>query len=108
MKARPRRRATKRERGTALRWKRGGEAAGWIVPGATLILLPKCPVCVAGYVALFSGIGISAAGAGRLRTSLLIVCVAALLWVAAKRLRSGARLVSCCAGRPRCTGPTTT
>ena len=51
-----------------------------------LVLLPKCPVCVAMYVTLFSGIGISLASATILRASLLILCVAALLYLALKRL----------------------
>jgi hypothetical protein len=65
--------------------------AGWIVSSATLVLLPKCPVCVAMYVALFSGIGISLASASILRTSLLILCVAALFYLA---LRGLCRLAS--------------
>jgi hypothetical protein len=71
---------------------RGGEIAGWVLPGATLVLLPKCPVCVAAYIALFSGVGISVATATYLRTSLLILCVTALAWLALKRLcRLGVR-----------------
>ena len=42
-------------------WRRGGEIAGWIIPGTILILLPKCPVCLAMDVALLSGAGISIA-----------------------------------------------
>jgi hypothetical protein len=37
-------------------------------------------------VALFSGVGISVASASNLRTSLLILCFAALLWLAVQRL----------------------
>ncbi len=67
-------------------WRRGGEIAGWIIPSATLVLLPKCPACVAMYVALFSGVGISVASAAHLRTSLLVVCVGMLLSLGLKRV----------------------
>jgi hypothetical protein len=67
---------------------RAGEIAGWIIPGATLVLLPKCPACVAAYVALATGIGISLPAATWLRAMLLTACVTSLLVVAARRLRS--------------------
>jgi hypothetical protein len=66
------------------RW--GGEIAGWIIPGVTLVLLPKCPICMAAYVALFSGVSLSFASASHLRTSLQIVCVTALFFLVMKRL----------------------
>jgi hypothetical protein len=72
----------------ASRLRRGREIAGWIVPSATLALFPKCPACVAAYVALATGIGISLPTATHLRAMLVALCVASLVFIAAKRLRS--------------------
>jgi hypothetical protein len=54
------------------------------VPGTVLALLPKCPACVAGYVALATGLGISAAAASVLRGGAIVLCVAMLIFVACK------------------------
>ena len=80
-------RADDEARRPASRWRRSGEMAGWIVPSVTLALLPKCPVCVAAYVALATGIGISLPVATYLRAMLVVVCVGALVIVAVRRLR---------------------
>ena len=68
------------------RRRRGGEIAGWIIPGITLVLMPKCPICVAAYVALFTGVSISFASASHLRTSLQVLCIATLLFLVMRRL----------------------
>jgi hypothetical protein len=70
----------------APRVRTGREIAGWLIPSATLVLLPKCPACLAMYLALFGGISLSVASASMLRISLLILCIAALLFLALKRL----------------------
>jgi len=70
---------------------RGAEIAGWILPGATLALLPKCPACLAGYVALATGLGISFSAAAWLRVALVAVSVAVLTIVAIRRFRRWVR-----------------
>lgn len=63
-------------------------------------VLPKCPACLAAYLAL-AGLGTGAArvGAGALRVSALVACAvvpfaAALSWRRARR-----RPAACCASR---------
>lgn len=65
--------------------RRGAEAAGWVVPGAVLALLPKCPACVAAYVAAATGLGLTFSAAAYLRTGLLVGAVTVATFVAARR-----------------------
>ncbi len=61
------------------------ELAGWLIPGTLLAFFPKCPLCVAGYVALATGLGISLTAATYLRWGLLVLCVASLGYMAIRR-----------------------
>lgn len=71
------------------------ESIAWIVPGTLLAVMPKCPICLAAYLALFTGMGIPLSAAGYLRTSLIAVCCISLVYLAIRRLpKLAARLVS--------------
>jgi hypothetical protein len=59
----------------------------WIVPGVVLAVMPKCPVCVAAYVALFTGCGISLAAAGTARWLIAIACFTCLAFLMVKTIR---------------------
>lgn len=63
------------------------EIVEFAAPGATLLLLPKCPACVAAYFAIGTGIGLSISAATYVRTGLVTVCVISLLWLTARRYR---------------------
>jgi hypothetical protein len=63
-------------------------AGRWLVPGAILALLPKCPACLAAYVLLWTGIGLSMRIAGIVRTGLLVLSIAVLAWLFVRQVRS--------------------
>lgn len=55
-------------------------AAGWALPSLGLVLVPKCPMCIAAWLAL--GGGVSIATAAYLRTAFVWLCWSALLCMA--------------------------
>jgi hypothetical protein len=63
------------------------KSAGGVLPGILLVLMPKCPVCLALYLSAATGIGIPFATARYLRILLIAGCVGALLLFAWRRWR---------------------
>ncbi len=66
--------------------KKAINAVRLVLPGAMLAVMPKCPLCLAAYISLSTGMGISAASATWLRVLLATACVASLMYVVAGRL----------------------
>ena len=62
------------------------ELFAWVCPSAILVLVPKCPVCLAAHMTLWTGLGLSLSTATYVRWVLLFLCVASLLFLIVKRL----------------------
>ena len=69
-----------------LRSRRGWDLVAGALSIALWVMIPKCPVCVAAHVALWTGLGLSFAEASYLRSSLVALCAALVLAVIAKRI----------------------
>ena len=67
--------------------RRLSKAAASILPGAVLVLLPKCPLCLAAWLTAATGIGFSAAGATWARGTLTLFAVAAVVLATAPIVR---------------------
>jgi hypothetical protein len=67
------------------------KTAGGVLPGVLLLLVPKCPVCLALYLSAATGIGIPFATARYLRILLIAACVGALMLFAWRRWRDWRR-----------------
>ncbi|HEX2838091.1 MAG TPA: hypothetical protein VHN77_08200 [Phycisphaerales bacterium] len=61
-------------------------AVQWAIPLTTLALIPKCPACIAGYVLLFTGLGLSLPAAATIRWTIITFCVTALVILAVRWL----------------------
>ncbi|MBN8597377.1 MAG: hypothetical protein J0L78_06845 [Planctomycetes bacterium] len=67
--------------------RRGGAAARWAIPIAGLALIPKCPGCVAAYVLMLTGVGLSFGSAEMVRWALIGLCVLAIAWASVRMVR---------------------
>jgi hypothetical protein len=63
------------------RLRRSLDAGGSELSAVVLILLPKCPACLAAYLAAGAGIGVTLTTASHLRTALLALSLAGLAYL---------------------------
>jgi hypothetical protein len=68
----------------ASRLRRSLDTGGSVLSAVVLILLPKCPACLAAYLAAGAGIGVTFTTASHLRTALLALSLAGLAYVAGR------------------------
>lgn len=57
-----------------------------VAPALLLSIIPKCPGCIAAYIALTTGLGVSFTTAAYLRDALIAICITSLVYWAAKTL----------------------
>jgi hypothetical protein len=70
--------------------RRASGAAGWLAPVVTLVLLPKCPLCLAAWFTLLTGVALPPAAASSLRVMLIAASLTALVILAVRRARRAA------------------
>jgi hypothetical protein len=59
------------------------EVVSSVVLPVSLVLLSQCPVCIAGCIALVTGMGLSLPVIAHLRTLLVILCATSLIYFVA-------------------------
>ena len=63
-------------------------AAAWVLPAALLMVMPKCPLCLAVWLTALTGVGFSAGGASWARATLVLFWIAAVVLVAVPKVRA--------------------
>ena len=58
-------------------WRRAGSCVG---SGTMLVLLPKCPACIAAYLGVWTSLGVANSVAGHLRFAVAGIFFASVVW----------------------------
>jgi membrane protein implicated in regulation of membrane protease activity len=72
-------------------FRRAWRSIQWLFPAALFALIPKCPLCVMAYVALFTGVGISVSTARWIQILMFVVCFSSLAYLVARKVKRMAR-----------------
>ncbi|MEQ1762798.1 MAG: hypothetical protein ABL984_06570 [Pyrinomonadaceae bacterium] len=75
--------------------KRGITIGKWVAPGAALLLIPKCPLCIVAYFTALTGVGLSFSTAQYLRPFLIAVCFAGMAYVVVRTIQANIRTKYC-------------
>ncbi len=67
--------------------RRSSRIGACALPAAVLALLPKCPVCLAAHLTLWTGLGVSVTAAGYFRTALILLSVGTFIILATNGAR---------------------
>lgn len=59
---------------------------GSVGPGVLLLLLPKCPACMAAYLAVFTGVGLAGPVAEYLRPLMAIIFAVSVMYLVMDRI----------------------
>jgi hypothetical protein len=71
--------------------RRGGKIPHWTVPAFVLAAMPKCPACFAAYLAAATGLGLSSPAVAKVRMGVIVLCLAALGYLAFRAIARRAR-----------------
>lgn len=88
------------QRNPPARWRRARQFFTWLLPSAGLVLMPKCPMCLAAHIAFWTGLDLSLSVTNGLRYTLLSISGAALLLLLVRSLHH--RIFSQCKGNSTC------
>jgi len=84
----PAARATSAPTRIRARWtRRTASLLQWAIPLTTLALIPKCPICLAGYIMLFTGAGVSFSAAATTRWVLIVLSITAITYLIVRAVR---------------------
>jgi hypothetical protein len=67
--------------------RRAWRSIQWLFPATLLVLMPKCPLCVAAYFALCTGIGITVSTARWIQILMVVFCLTSLAYLAVRHMR---------------------